>query len=138
MDHLIRRNERWPWQGNDLSYPSGRSSCCAGELLLEPALFDNSKLTVPYQLVFASQILLLLATSLTKASVMLFVRQLFTRENQKAWKLCTISVGVMLAWGLISALTVSVGCSPWRIIDTGDDSNEVSHSDRLEALQRPR
>jgi hypothetical protein len=55
--------------------------------------------------------LLLFSLGFSKCSVILFLRQLFTRANYKAWNLCT---GLLLAaacWTVISVIVVSAGCS---------------------------
>ncbi|KAK3071924.1 hypothetical protein LTR53_007770 [Teratosphaeriaceae sp. CCFEE 6253] len=60
----------------------------------------------------ATQILFLLAMTLCKLSVVLFMRRLFTREFKMAWLACHIALILTVVWGVGSILTVSVGCGP--------------------------
>lgn len=62
------------------------------------------------QLVFASKIVLLLSIELSKCSVILFLRQIFTRANKGAWNVCTAVLIGTTIWTVVSVLAVSVRC----------------------------
>ncbi|KAF2764012.1 hypothetical protein EJ03DRAFT_42942 [Teratosphaeria nubilosa] len=69
------------------------------------------------KLVFASRLLLLLVTGLTKCALVLFIRQLFTKDDGKQWRLCTAAIGVMSLWTVVSPMIVSIGCHPGQAVD---------------------
>ena len=57
------------------------------------------------------------AIGLTKCSVILFLRGLFTKENKKAWILCTVLMVVLGLWTFGSTIAISVGCTPYRDLE---------------------
>lgn len=63
------------------------------------------------QLVYVSRILLLLALAFTKTTMLLFIRNLFTRETVVIWRACNTLAVLTVLWGVGSALIASVGCS---------------------------
>ncbi|KAH9826560.1 hypothetical protein Tdes44962_MAKER00524 [Teratosphaeria destructans] len=69
------------------------------------------------KLVFASRLLLLLVTGLTKCALVLFIRQLFTEDNGRQWRICTAAIGVMSLWTVLSPMIVSIGCRPGQAVD---------------------
>lgn len=66
--------------------------------------------------VMASEILFILSIMLSKLSVVYFMKRLFTRDHRRAWWGCAVAVVLTVLWGLASALGVSVGCGPRRIL----------------------
>lgn len=84
---------------------------------------------VNVQLVFVSRMMTLLVVGLTKCCVTLFVRQLFSKQNKEAWRLCNASLAVMAGWTVAATLAVSVGCSPVDALNLWDEphcSGDVS------------
>lgn len=69
------------------------------------------------QLLLVARILLLTCNGLTKCAVALFVRQIVTRENRKAWFTSTIVCTVMFAWTVASPLMLSVPLTPQQAIE---------------------
>jgi hypothetical protein len=66
--------------------------------------------------VLANEILFILAITLTKLSVVFFVKRLLTQELRKAWWAAHIVLGLTIAWAIASVLLVSVGCSPQHAV----------------------
>lgn len=66
--------------------------------------------------VLASEILFILSIMLSKLSVVYFMKRLFTRDHSLAWWACHVGIVITVIWGLASALAVSVGCGPSRIL----------------------
>ncbi|KAF7192961.1 hypothetical protein HII31_05692 [Pseudocercospora fuligena] len=66
--------------------------------------------------VLASEILFILSIMLSKLSVVYFMKRLFTRDHSLAWWACHVGIVITTIWGLASALAVSVGCGPSRIL----------------------
>ena len=101
----------------------------------DTTLLDSATIATAAKLVFAARLMVLVAVSLSKCCILLFIRQLFTKENKKAWKLCTISLSVVACWAVASALVISVGCSPRETLQ-GDSvtfcSANVSIENRLQ------
>jgi hypothetical protein len=80
-------------------------------------------------MVFASRILLVFGLCLSKCSVLLITRQLFTRDKTKVWVTCNIGIGIVTACAIASGLAVSVACSPDHIIEQEENlhcGNDVS------------
>lgn len=69
------------------------------------------------KMVFASRIFLVFGLCLSKCSVLLTTRQLFTRDKTKVWVTCNIGIGIITACAVASSLAVSVACSPDHIIE---------------------
>jgi len=49
----------------------------------------------------------------SKCSVMLFLRQLFTRDYEKPWLLSTIVTMAIFGWTVVSTIVISVNCAPY-------------------------
>ncbi|KAK6392273.1 hypothetical protein LTR65_003729 [Meristemomyces frigidus] len=67
-------------------------------------------------LVYTSRILLLVVTGLTKCTVLLFIRQIFTRGGIKAWTICNAAAIATAVWAAAAPLIASLGCRPKRTI----------------------
>lgn len=72
------------------------------------------------KLVFASRILTLLTVGLSKCSVVLFLRQIFSGSGAKGWSICTTIFLVTCVWTVVSTITVSAGCHPNEAIQLED------------------
>ena len=72
----------------------------------------------------SSQILLLVALMLSKSSLVLLLRRIFSGDMLQHLIVCDVLLGVCVAWGIGSMLAVSVGCSPSTLID-GQCSGQV-------------
>lgn len=68
------------------------------------------------QLIYTSRILLLLAVCLSKCTVFLFIRNLFTHETYGTWRACNIFSALTLCWGVASVLIVGVGCPSTHLL----------------------
>ncbi|KAF2207584.1 hypothetical protein CERZMDRAFT_26694, partial [Cercospora zeae-maydis SCOH1-5] len=66
--------------------------------------------------VLASEILFIVSVMLSKLSVVVFLKRLLSREHSAAWMACQAAVVLTVAWGLASALGISVECGPRRIL----------------------
>ena len=66
--------------------------------------------------VLANGILFIIATALTKLSVVFFVKRLLTQELRRAWWATQVVLGLTVAWAIASVLLVSVGCSPQNAV----------------------
>lgn len=60
--------------------------------------------------VVAGEVLFILAVMLTKLSVVFFIKRLLTQDLRRAWWAAHVIMGLTVAWGIASALLVSVGC----------------------------
>ncbi|KAK5740130.1 hypothetical protein LTR17_004842 [Elasticomyces elasticus] len=70
------------------------------------------------QLLFAGRILLFTCNGLTKCTVALFIRQVVTRENRRAWMASTVVLAIMLSWTIISPIAISISMSATEVVQT--------------------
>ncbi|KAF2817342.1 uncharacterized protein BDZ99DRAFT_431394 [Mytilinidion resinicola] len=75
-------------------------------------LLDDGQFFKIFRSLFADQILLYLSLCVAKCSVVLLIQRLFTRDMKHFWLICSIFLGLVIAWGVASGLLVSIGCSP--------------------------
>lgn len=68
------------------------------------------------RMVLASEVIFLLALTLSKLSVVFFMKRLFTPDHKAAWWCCNAALVATCAWGVASPLGVSVGCGPSHIL----------------------
>lgn len=82
--------------------------------------------------VIASELLYLIAQTLSKLSVVFFTKRLFNRDHTKAWWACNIAVALTVVWGVASCLAISVGCGPSTVL-YGEErcSGEVSNTSTI-------
>ncbi|PPJ56170.1 hypothetical protein CBER1_09098 [Cercospora berteroae] len=66
--------------------------------------------------VLASEILFIASMMLSKLSVVVFLKRLLSRDHSAAWMACQVTVALTVAWGVGSALGISVECGPDRIL----------------------
>lgn len=79
--------------------------------------------------VMAGQILFIIAVALTKLSVVLFIKRLLTQNLRGAWWAANITMGLTVAWGVASALIISVCCSPTTaVLEPQSCTGKVSFS----------
>jgi hypothetical protein len=57
-----------------------------------------------------------LSLCLSKCSLLLTIRALFTYEFKRQWWASSIAIATICAWGLASALAISVDCSPSFVV----------------------
>jgi hypothetical protein len=54
----------------------------------------------------------LVAIGLTKCSCVLFVRLLFTKENRRAWLVCSAAITCLAGWTIASPMVIGIACGP--------------------------
>lgn len=64
------------------------------------------------QVIFTSDCLFIVALGLSKASVILLIKRLFTRDFHSAWLICNILLGLVAAWVIASILILTINCGP--------------------------
>jgi hypothetical protein len=73
--------------------------------------------------------LLVAALTLSKVSVVTLIRHIFTQDMKRAWKACNLYTVVVVAWGLMSVLALSVDCSSTSLLNSNQNEqcpNQVS------------
>lgn len=83
---------------------------------------------------FASRILLVIALCLSKCSLLLTIRALFTYDFKRQWWASNVAIAIICAWGAASALTISVDCSPNYIVLGQQNVECANHVTRLLAI----
>lgn len=68
------------------------------------------------QSVLASEVLFILSLMLSKLSIVVFMKRLLSRDHSAAWIACNAAIALTIAWGVGSALGISVECGPRRIL----------------------
>jgi hypothetical protein len=72
---------------------------------------------------FASQLLTIMSLCLSKCSIILLIRRVFTRDLAQFWLICNMLLAFSVAWAVASIILVTVGCSSSTYIPPrGDDS----------------
>ncbi|OCK81367.1 hypothetical protein K432DRAFT_450183 [Lepidopterella palustris CBS 459.81] len=61
---------------------------------------------------YANQILLYASLCLSKCSVILLIRRVFTRDMKSFWVICTVMLGAIVVWGIASIIGICAGCLP--------------------------
>jgi hypothetical protein len=64
------------------------------------------------QAIYAAEVLFILAHTLSKVSLALFVRRLFTHNRTLNAILCWSLLGITIAWGVVALFVLLIGCSP--------------------------
>jgi hypothetical protein len=64
------------------------------------------------QALYAAEVLFILAHTLSKVSLALFVRRLFTHNRTLNAILCWSLLGMTIAWGVVSLFVLFINCSP--------------------------
>ncbi|ORY19017.1 hypothetical protein BCR34DRAFT_472648 [Clohesyomyces aquaticus] len=79
---------------------------------LRNGLGRTSEMLIPQSRIsaFASEVLIVLALALSKCSVILLVRRVFSRDMKHFWTICNVILGFCCIWGVASAILVSAGC----------------------------
>ncbi|KAH8708381.1 hypothetical protein GQ44DRAFT_691168 [Phaeosphaeriaceae sp. PMI808] len=98
------------------------------------SMVDSRDLPHMAKFFFASRILLVIALCLSKCSLLLTIRALFTYELKRQWWASNIAIAVICAWGAASALTISVDCSPNYIVLGQQNVECANHVTRLLAI----
>ncbi|KAH7385411.1 hypothetical protein DE146DRAFT_621468 [Phaeosphaeria sp. MPI-PUGE-AT-0046c] len=83
---------------------------------------------------FGNQIALYVSLGFSKLSTILFIRRLFTRDMKKAWIICNSMTAIAVAWTVLAAFLVSVGCSPESLAPTMPSQTCPSIVARYEAV----
>ncbi|KAG9589186.1 hypothetical protein KCU86_g2392, partial [Aureobasidium melanogenum] len=66
------------------------------------------------QTVYAAEIMFVLAYTLSKVSLALFVRRLFTHNTRLNAVLCWLLLGITVAWSVVALFVLLVNCSPYH------------------------
>jgi hypothetical protein len=77
-------------------------------------------LTVASQAVLASRTLFLVSLCLSKLSVLLVIRSLFSWEKKRKTLVTYVTIVVVALWGFAAALTLSVRCSSDYVLGGGE------------------
>ena len=96
---------------------ASKVSCRPQNLLFGAFLTANAYA----QLLFSSRILLVLIVNLAKLATMFLVQEIFTKGSTKWWLRTLILLTVCESF--IGSLLISAGCSPGRILLSGDKSH---------------
>jgi hypothetical protein len=75
-----------------------------------------------------------LSLCLSKCSLLLTIRALFTYEFKRQWWASSIAIATICAWGLASALAISVDCSPSFVVLGQQNVRCTNHVTRLLAI----
>ncbi|OAL45868.1 hypothetical protein IQ07DRAFT_683781 [Pyrenochaeta sp. DS3sAY3a] len=95
---------------------------------------DTHDLAYMSKLFVASRIFLVLSLCLSKCSLLLTIRALFTFEFKTQWWACSIGIAAICVWGLASALAISVDCSPTFVVLGQQNVRCPNHVTRLLAI----
>ena len=71
------------------------------------------------QAAFAATILLIVALTLTKVSLLLFMRRLMTSQSRRVLLLSYVLIAISALWGLASIISTGIDCSPGGFITDG-------------------
>jgi len=71
------------------------------------------------QALYAAEVLFIFAHTLSKVSLALFVRRLFTHNRTLNAILCWSLLGITFAWGVISLFVLFINCSPHHFFSSG-------------------
>jgi hypothetical protein len=79
------------------------------------------------QAAFAAIILLIVALTLTKVSLLFFMRRLMTSQSRRVLLLSYILIAISTLWGLASVISTGVNCSPGGFItdESAKDCRDV-------------
>lgn len=69
---------------------------------------------------YAAEVMFVLAYTLSKLSLALFVRRLFTHNNRLNAVLCWSLLGITVAWSVVTLLVLLVKCSPHHFFAQAD------------------
>ncbi|KAF2192178.1 hypothetical protein K469DRAFT_620199 [Zopfia rhizophila CBS 207.26] len=100
----------------------------------DTSMVDSGDLPRMAKFFFASRTLLVIALCLSKCSLVLTIRALFTRDLKTQWQVSNIAIGTICAWGAASALTISVDCSPNYVVLGQQNVKCANHVIRLRAI----
>ncbi|THZ76048.1 hypothetical protein D6C85_02512 [Aureobasidium pullulans] len=92
--------------------------------------------------IYAAEVLFIFAYTLSKVSLALFVRRLFTHNRRLNTALCWSLLGITVAWGVVALFVLLINCSPhhffskrntcpsyitrWRAVTTFDIITEAA------------
>ncbi|KAF2795956.1 hypothetical protein K505DRAFT_5699 [Melanomma pulvis-pyrius CBS 109.77] len=96
-------------------------------------LLDATQISHMNQAYFASRILLFLALSLSKCSVLIFIQGIFSHMDHVRL-VVNVTIGVVVLWGVAGALAVSIGSSPDTIVGDHEASHRVNDVIRLRVI----
>jgi hypothetical protein len=74
------------------------------------------------QAIYAAEVLFVLAHTLSKVSLALFVRRLFTHNRRLNAILCWSLLGFTIAWGVVALFVLLIKCSPDHFFSSGATS----------------
>ncbi|CAD0082702.1 unnamed protein product [Aureobasidium vineae] len=89
---VVRFNVRWGLYGSD----------------------DWVLLVATIQAIYAAEVLFILAYTLSKVSLALFVRRLFTHNTRLNAVLCWSLLSLTIAWGVVALFVLLIDCSPYH------------------------
>jgi hypothetical protein len=125
LDMLLRCSEFSSWTISEHNLRAAARICIKGKIHF---FFWNNRSYV--QAIFAGRILLIVALTLSKVSVVALIRHLFTQDMRKAWAACNYYAVAVVFWGLMSIMALSVDCSSTSLLDT-DQSDSCPNQVRL-------
>ncbi|KAK3073972.1 hypothetical protein LTR53_003976 [Teratosphaeriaceae sp. CCFEE 6253] len=84
---------------------------------------NEPSLTSAARCLFAARLLVVLTLGLSKCAVIAFLRQLFTRNNNRIWRGCTALLLLLGAWTCVSTIMVGVGARIRCLLSGGQDAS---------------
>ncbi|KAI4734649.1 hypothetical protein E4T50_14837 [Aureobasidium sp. EXF-12298] len=120
---LVRLNVRWGLYGSDdwaLLIATIVAACQHIPVFIglnagfgqSSRVLEQGKIPSIDEALYAAEVLFILAHTLSKVSLALFVRRLFTHNRTLNAILCWSLLGMTIAWGVVSLFVLFINCSP--------------------------